>query len=479
MKFDSLQFIGFILFSVLVLRIARGGWYRSFSIALLNCYFLYSFSSNLTSLTPLLLFVLSGYIAILIAEKQSTSTGIGVLLISLIAVFIWLKHYSVISFLPTLAFPYVTVGLSYILFRIIHLIVDVAQGAIKAPSVIAYLNYVFFFLNFVSGPIQRFQDFSFQTSHPESCETSVDVNSALVRVITGFFMVIVVCSYTSFLSEKLAKYFYIALSTGLDIKTLVLFAAAALAQLIHLYINFAGYMHICIGFGRLAGYSLPENFDEPYKAKNFLDLWARWHITLSEWFKFYLFNPVLKVLVGRWGSSNGQHAQYFGAAAFFVTFVTMGIWHGSTNIFVFYGLLLGLGVTVNKVWQIQMMKHFGKKRYKELCHQAWYSRLSTSFALSFFAVALTCIWIDPVQVSSMASVRGFLCGFLTLLMLCVLLCSFFWLATLLQPITRLKDSFFVSGDVPTAAITGFLLLLLLNFVVVVGSGAPEFIYKAF
>jgi alginate O-acetyltransferase complex protein AlgI len=479
MKFDSYDFITLILFAVIVLRTADASWYRTRSIFLLNCFFLYSFSSNLTSLIPLLVFVLFGYIAVLIAKNRGKSAGIGMLLISLIAIFIWLKGYSIVSFVPTISFPYVTVGLSYILFRIIHLVVDISQGAAKAPSPAAYFNYVFFFLNYVAGPIQRFQDFSSQMSHPQSCVTSIDVNAALVRVITGFFMVVVVCSYTSFFCEKLAKHFYTALAMGLSLKTLVLFTATALAQLLHLYINFAGYMHICIGVGRLAGYALPENFDEPYKAKNFLDLWARWHITLSEWFKFYLFNPLLKVLVGRWGSSTGQNAQYFGVIVYFVTFVTMGLWHGSSNIFVFYGLLLGTGVTINKLWQIQMVKYFSKKRYKELCQQHWYSRLSTSLALSFFSMALTCVWIEPTQITNIANARGALCSLLTFSILSGLLFLLLWITTLLQPIRWLKNYFRVSGDFSMAAATGFLLFLLINFVAVVGTGAPEFIYKAF
>ncbi len=250
-------------------------------------------------------------------------------------------------------------------------------------------------------------------------------------------------------------------------------------QLVHIYLNFVGYMHICIGIGRLAGYTLPENFDKPYLSKNFLDLWARWHITLSEWFKFYLFNPLLKSLNKRWGGTKGRSDQYFGAIAFFMTFLTMGIWHGSTAIFVVYGLLLGGGVTANKIWQIRMSRHLGKVRYREICQRAWYGQLSRALTLSYFAVALTCVWIDPVQVSNMASMRGMLCGLITLTTLTILLLVVLWLTDLVRLLFRQRDTSFLRGDIFTAMLSGLKLFLTINFAVALHSGAPEFVYKYF
>ena len=479
MRFDSYQFIGFSLIAIMLLRIVRVGSFRDFLLALLNCYFIYSFSIDNIYLVPLFLFVLVGYFSTLLAKNLRTFLGIGITLTSLIAIFIWLKRYSVIDFLPTLDFPYLTIGLSYILFRIIHLIIDVSQGAIRVPGFLAYFNYIFFFLNFVSGPIQRYQDFSEQNSHPEPCKTVEQIYLSLARVITGFFMVIVVCSYTSFLSKTFSKYFYIAFISDVDGKTVILFAIVALIQLIHLYINFAGYMHICIGIGRLSGFSLPENFNAPHKAHNFLDLWARWHITLSEWFKFYLFNPVLKYLMHRWGDSTVKNSQYFGVVAFFATFLTMGIWHGSTYIFIFYGLLLGSGVAFNKLWQIQMSKHLGKKQYKALCQQDWYSQLSRALALSFFAIALTCIWVDPDQVNRIASIQGILCGALAFLVICGFLFTILLLTKVLQSLHWVRFSNFAGSPIATAFVIGFKLFVIVNFVVLVNSGAPDFIYQGF
>ena len=168
--------------------------------------------------------------------------------------------------------------------------------------------------------------------------------------------------------------------------------------------NFAGYMNIVIGIGGLAGIVLPENFDHPFKSESFLDLWSRWHITLSNWFKTYLFNPLLRMLSARWGTKNST--PYLGAIAFYVTFFVMALWHGTTSIYVVYGLFLGSGVTVNRLWQILIPKAFGKNNYKVLSSRRWYFQLSRAATISYLAVALTSFWIDGEQAHKLGRPTG-------------------------------------------------------------------------
>jgi D-alanyl-lipoteichoic acid acyltransferase DltB (MBOAT superfamily) len=159
-----------------------------------------------------------------------------------------------------------------------------------------------------------------------------------------------------------------------------------------------------IGLGILCGFQLPENFNRPYLAQNFLDLWSRWHITLSEWFKFYLFNPVLKTLAERWPSP--KLIPYFGAVAFFITFTIMGIWHGSTPIFLIYGAALGIGAAGNKLFQIYAVSRLGKKRYRALSERAWYRHFSRGATLAFFTVGVACVWITPEIAALIMRVGG-------------------------------------------------------------------------
>jgi D-alanyl-lipoteichoic acid acyltransferase DltB (MBOAT superfamily) len=161
-------------------------------------------------------------------------------------------------------------------------------------------------------------------------------------------------------------------------------AATASLFLLHLYFNFAGYMNVVIGIGVLAGLRLPENFKDPFRTANFIDLWSRWHITLSEWFKIYLFNPLLKAMGRRW--ADAVPMAYLGAISFFITFAVMGIWHGTTGYFLVFGLLLGLGVSVNRLWQIVAAKRLGRDKYRLLCERAIYADASRSTAIAFFSM---------------------------------------------------------------------------------------------
>lgn len=477
MKFDSLQFVVFSLIAITLLRTVPPGRLRDTVILSLNLFFLSSFASTPLQFVPLILFVVFGYGIILLASRVGSVIGIALLLV--VAAFVWLKHYSAIAFLPTLPFPYLVVGLSYILFRIIHLLVDVAQGAMRVPRLVDYLNYVFFFLTFVSGPIQRFQDFVAQAAKPQIKCDALHINLAVERVILGYFMIIVVCSFTSYFNARLALhlYHYHAFASALNIETIVFYAAISTIQLIHLYINFAGYMHICIGIGYLAGFILPENFDKPYKAKNFLDFWSRWHITLSEWFKFYLFNPILKAMSAR--SNTAQIVPYLGAVAFFATFFVMGIWHGTNIIFVFYGLALASGVTFNKLWQIQINKWLGKTEYKRLSLQPWYVLLSRASTLSFFTIILTCTWIDPEQVEQLTILRGIMLGIATFFILLILFALTAWAVNWACRIANWRRVISTTGNGwRYSAVVALKLFVLVNLSYILGS-SPEFVYKAF
>jgi D-alanyl-lipoteichoic acid acyltransferase DltB (MBOAT superfamily) len=178
------------------------------------------------------------------------------------------------------------------------------------------------------------------------------------------------------------------------IHLLVVYALCAVCYTFYLYYNFSGYMDIVIGLGWLLGQDLPENFDHPFQARSFLEFWQRWHMTLSEWFKTYVFNPLLMTMMSR--VSSPALMPLLGVVAFFVTFLVMGVWHGTTLVFVVYGLLMGLGASINKLWQIGAAHWLGKKRYRALTAQRPYAALSRGLTFAYFAMALTCLWVTQM-----------------------------------------------------------------------------------
>lgn len=404
MSLTSPQFLAFALAAVILLRLAPAGALRRVTIFGLNGIFLFSMVKAPVQLVPLAGFVLLGYGAILIAGRAKSGLWLGILVTGLVGIFIWLKRYPIVSAFPTFNFAFTVVGLSYILFRILHILIDVGQGCLRRPSFIAYLNYVFFFLSLLSGPIQRYEDFAPQEERRPPPPGWEEVNSSAKRVVLGYLMVIVMGSATNNFVEMAKAPFFDALGQSKVVFGIYLFALLTFAYLLNLFVNFAGYMNIVIGVGILAGIVLPENFDHPFRSESFLDLWSRWHITLSNWFKSYLFNPLLRMLGARWGTKNS--IPYLGAIAFYVTFFVMALWHGTTSIFVVYGLFLGSGVTVNRLWQILMPKFFGKSNYKELSSRRWYFQLSRAATMSYLAIALTSFWIDGEQAAKLARSSG-------------------------------------------------------------------------
>jgi alginate O-acetyltransferase complex protein AlgI len=400
----SLLFLAFAFVAVILLRLAPSGVLRRLTIFGLNAVFLLSMVKAPLQLVPLVGFVILGYGAILVAGRARSSLSLGILVTGLVAIFIWLKRYPIVSALPTFSFAFTVVGLSYILFRILHILIDVAQGSLRRPSFIAYLNYVFFFLNLLSGPIQRYEDFAPQAEMPPPPLGWEKVNTSCERVVLGYLMVVVIGNAATNFVEMAKPPFFDALGEGKMFFGIYLFAVLTFTYLVNLYVNFAGYMNIVIGIGGLAGIVLPENFDHPFKSESFLDLWSRWHITLSNWFKTYLFNPLLRMLSARWGTKNST--PYLGAIAFYVTFFVMALWHGTTSIYVIYGLFLGSGVTVNRLWQILIPKAFGKNNYKVLSSRRWYFQLSRAATISYLAVALTSFWIDGEQAHKLGRPTG-------------------------------------------------------------------------
>jgi alginate O-acetyltransferase complex protein AlgI len=199
-------------------------------------------------------------------------------------------------------------------------------------------------------------------------------------------------------------------------------------------------------------------------------------MTLSNWFKLYLFNPFLMFLMVRLPAP-GLTA-YLGVVAFFVTFLVMGVWHGTTLVFVIYGLLMGGGASVNKLWEIACISRLGRKRYRELGMATTYSYAARGLTIAYFTVALTCLWVPElpqflglVRELGIAGIAGAL----------ALLSLGFAVATFCVDAVAARLS--VGGVLASGLIYRNLLLAMRILAVLVISSlfnkAPEFVYRAF
>lgn len=402
MAITSLTFILFVAVVIVAFHLGSSARYRQWVFAIANAVFIASQVSAAPALAPLLIFVVLGYPAVYWL-RRGPGWGLPLCLVLTIATFVVLKRFAFLDGLLELPFAYLTMGLSYVLFRLIHLMVDAQTGELPAAiSPLRYFNYSFNFLCFVSGPIQRYQDFAATVDQPVALDET-RVFAAFARVVRGFLKVAVISAGLNYAFGQLSPAL-LAADAAPGAAFIASFSVTAVLYTLYLYFNFSGYMDIVIGIGGLLGQTLPENFRQPFAARNFLDFWTRWHITLSEWFKTYLFNPLLKALAGRFSSPAAM--PWLGVLVFFITFLVLGLWHGTTAVFVVYGLLLGFGAGANKLWQLAMTRRLGKAGYRALAEQPVYRALCRGATFAYFALALSCLWVNLAQLGGLLGTMG-------------------------------------------------------------------------
>jgi D-alanyl-lipoteichoic acid acyltransferase DltB (MBOAT superfamily) len=226
------------------------------------------------------------------------------------------------------------VGTSYIGFKCIHFVVDYRSGDIENVSALDFISWMLFFPSIIAGPMQRFQDWKQQRI---AAKYSLDnVSLGLQRLLIGLFMKFVLAN--TIFAATLSQMTLPTLETTPVWRLLL----GAFCYTLYIYWDFAGYSHIAIGIGYFWGIKLPENFNSPFIARNLAEFWKRWHITLSEILRDYLFYPLSLRLKRTHFWRN--YANLSAAIPPLVTFIIAGIWHGAGITFALFGLIHGIGL---------------------------------------------------------------------------------------------------------------------------------------
>jgi D-alanyl-lipoteichoic acid acyltransferase DltB (MBOAT superfamily) len=216
------------------------------------------------------------------------------------------------------------IGLSFHTFQSLSYVIEVYRGHQKAePHFGIYALYVMFYPQLVAGPIERPQNLLHQFHEPKSFDLS-KVTSGLNLMLWGLFKKVVI-------ADRLAMYVNAIYRdpsrfSGPDL------ALATVAFAYQIYCDFSGYSDIAIGAARVMGFDLMKNFDSPYHSRSISEFWKRWHISLSTWFKDYLYVPM--------GGSRTTRGRIY--RNLLVTFVVSGLWHGASWTYVVWGALNGL-----------------------------------------------------------------------------------------------------------------------------------------
>jgi alginate O-acetyltransferase complex protein AlgI len=403
MSVPSVEFLVFAVVGALIFNLFRGLRSRAWVLASLNLAFFCSFLHGWLSAVPYAAFLALGYAGIRILRKQKSAIVFVMLVAAVLYAFFLVKRYSFIPAGMQIAFWYSAIGISYVFFRVMHLLIEVWQDSISEPvGPLSYFNYALNFPALVCGPIQRYEDYREmeEGGRPLALDTRV-IGKSIERIVVGFFKVTVVSTFLL----TWQKGFINSLSAGDAWSDRVLDLALICGLYpLYLYANFSGYTDFVIGVARLLRLELPENFNDPFSSESFIGFWSRWHMTLSSWLKDYVYTPLLMTLMRRFTA--GWAGPYLAVFAYFVTFFLVGAWHGQTTIFLFFGVLQGGGVAVNKLYQVGMTSALGARDYRELCANPTYRACARGLTYTWFAFTLFWFWSDWQQLGRIAAAAG-------------------------------------------------------------------------
>lgn len=345
-------------------------------------------------------FTLSGYGAAVWLRRHPSRWGVGGYLALLVAVFLYLKNYDGVGRLvgEGRTFPVELVGLSYLLFKQIHLAVDCAQGQVQRLSLPSYLLYQFNFLTLLAGPIQRYQEFAEQLESAPLPAFTAEALRHWHRVLTGVLKILASSLILSFSDQRID----FLREVGDPLLVLKEFALIFYSYPLYVYVNFSGYCDVVIGAGRLLGFALPENFDRPYVARNMLEFWNRWHISLSFWIRDYIFTPAYMRLV----AARPGIARVAGYACLFLALLAAGVWHGSSATFLVFGVIHGLGVSVNRMAEDFIVSRYKRAGLRAYLGIGWVRRLANLATLHY--VGLSFLFFRPDLDQNLMVVRRLL-----------------------------------------------------------------------
>lgn len=262
------------------------------------------------------------------------------------------------------------VGISFYTFQALGYIIDVYRGDIKAEkNFFTYALFVSFFPQLVAGPIERSKNLLSQLKAVSEIKLFdlKRIFSGIILMVWGLFMKMVIADRVAILVDNVYSDFRMLGSTELIL--------AAVGFSLQIYCDFGSYSLIAIGAAKVMGFELMENFNTPYFAKDIKDFWGRWHISLSTWFKDYLYIPM-------GGNRKGKLRK---AINVLVVFLVSGLWHGANWSFVLWGFLHGAAQVLLDVLKKPANYVISKLKVDTKCF-SW-RLLQTSLTFIFVAFA--------------------------------------------------------------------------------------------
>lgn len=334
MLFDSPIFIFLFLPGVLFGYFVVPKFFKNIFL-LLASFFFYAWG-DLQNVIILISIIAINYCAGIWIEKYKSKSKIILILTVLINVGILFSGKYLIFFLrifklPTTHLsPVIPLGISFIVFRIISYLIDIYRNTIKGEKNILHFSlYIMLFPIIIAGPIVRYVDIGKSLTGRK--ETLPLFSDGITRFIIGLGKKMIIANAMAPVVNTIFQLPSSELTFGLS-------WLAIISYTLQIYFDFSGYSDMAIGIGNMLGFTFKENFNYPYMSSSIKEFWQRWHISLSSWFRDYIYIPL-------GGNRHGTSRTYL---HIFITFLLTGFWHGANFTFIVWGVYFGLFLSFEK-----------------------------------------------------------------------------------------------------------------------------------
>ena len=325
-------------------------------------------------LSYLIGFIIYQYILVLIAQKTENAKHLKILVFLSVVPLIINKVFALTNW-HLLAF----IGISYMSFKTIQIMIEISDGLIKERiSIIDYIQFLLFFPTVSSGPIDRSRRFMVDIKERMPRDEYLELAGVGVyRVVLGLLYKVVLSTYSYHYLVTLPNFG----SLEYSIKYMYLYT-------LYLFFDFAGYSLMAVGSSNILGIKTPMNFNKPFLSIDIKDFWNRWHITLSTWLRDFVFSRVFMEATKKKRFKKRLNTAMY---AYMVNMLLMGFWHGLTISYIVYGAYHGILMAGFEYYQKK------SKFYKKNKNKAWYKVCSWFITINLVIFGLYIFSGEPYK----------------------------------------------------------------------------------
>ena len=377
--FEGNEFFFFLILALVIGFIINylGKRAEYYILALSLVFAIVIYGKNMLMLSYLIGFIIYQYILVMIAQKTQDVKHLKILVfLSVVPLIInkvfALTHWHLLAF----------IGISYMSFKTIQIMIEISDGLIKERiSIIDYIQFLLFFPTVSSGPIDRSRRFMVDIKEQMSRDEYLELAGVGVyRVVLGLLYKVVLSTYS---------YHYLVLLTNTG--TVIYSIKYMYLYTLYLFFDFAGYSLMAVGSSNILGIKTPMNFNKPFLSIDIKDFWNRWHITLSTWLRDFVFSRVFMEATKKKRFKKRLNTAMY---AYMVNMLLMGFWHGLTISYIVYGAYHGILMAGFEYYQKK------SKFYKKNKNKAWYKVCSWFITINLVIIGLYIFSGEPYKIIS-------------------------------------------------------------------------------